>query len=126
AQGRFATALTYTDLRYAAVVHGTPATARRAPRGAGLLTIAATVVPYAVWRVPEALLIGVVIGAVAFGPASTGLIVRNHRDAADAARLRAEQTALLAEVDRTQAVTAERARMAREVHDLVANHLSAI
>lgn len=28
--------------------------------------------------------------------------------------------------DRTQAVTAERARMARELHDMVANHLSAI
>ena len=125
-QGSVATILMYTDLMYAAVVYGTPATARLLPRITGLLTIAATVVPYAVWRVPEALLIGVVVGAVAFGPASTGLIVRNHRDAADAARLRAEQTALLAEVDRTQAVTAERARMARELHDLVANHLSAI
>ena len=52
--------------------------------------------------------------------------MRNHRDAAEAARLRAEQTALLAEIDRAQAVTAERARMARELHDLVAGHLSAI
>jgi signal transduction histidine kinase len=63
---------------------------------------------------------------VAFTPAATGWIVRNHRDAADSARLRAEQTALLAEMDRVQAVTAERARMARELHDMVANHLSAI
>ncbi len=52
--------------------------------------------------------------------------MRNHRDAAESARLRAEQTALLAEMDRAQAVTAERARMARELHDMVANHLSAI
>ena len=52
--------------------------------------------------------------------------MRNHRDAAEAARLRAEQTALLAEMDRAQAVAAERARMARELHDMVANHLSAI
>ncbi|MDF3144223.1 histidine kinase dimerization/phosphoacceptor domain-containing protein, partial [Streptomyces sp. T21Q-yed] len=58
--------------------------------------------------------------------ALTGWLVRNHRDAAEAARLRAEQTALLAEMDRTQAVTSERARMARELHDMVANHLSAI
>jgi signal transduction histidine kinase len=83
-------------------------------------------VPFAVWRVPQALLIGVGVGLVALTPASTGWIVRNHRDAAEAARLRAEQTALLAEMDRTQAVTAERARMARELHDMVANHLSAI
>ncbi|MEU1022470.1 histidine kinase, partial [Streptomyces sp. NPDC005904] len=60
------------------------------------------------------------------GPAATGSLVRNHREAAAAARLRAEQTALLAEMDRVQAVTAERARMARELHDMVANHLSAI
>ncbi|MFF6810471.1 sensor histidine kinase [Streptomyces sp. NPDC012403] len=125
-QGSLATVLMYTDLMYAAVLYGTPASARRIPRITGLLSIAATLVPYAVWRVPEALLIGVAVGVVSFAPASTGLIVRNHRDAAEAARLRAEQTALLAEMDRVQAVTAERARMARELHDMVANHLSAI
>ncbi|MGW4019981.1 sensor histidine kinase [Streptomyces sp. NPDC005009] len=125
-QGSIATLLMYTDLMYAAVLYGTPAAARRLPWITGLISIAASLVPYAVWRVPEALLIGVAVGVVSFAPASTGLIVRNHRDAAEAARLRAEQTALLAEMDRTQAVTAERARMARELHDMVANHLSAI
>lgn len=125
-RGSIATIVMYTDLVYAAVVYGTPATARRLPWITGVVTIAATLVPYAVWRVPEALLLGLVAGALTFAPASTGLIVRNHRDAADAARLRAEQTALLAEMDRVQAVTAERARMARELHDMVANHLSAI
>ncbi|MEU6913391.1 sensor histidine kinase [Streptomyces olindensis] len=125
-QGNLVTFLMYTDLMYAAVLYGPPASAHRIPRITGLLSLAATVVPFAVWREPEALLIGVVTGLVTFGPASTGLIVRNHRDAAEAARLRAEQTALLAEMDRTQAVTAERARMARELHDMVANHLSAI
>ncbi|CAL9296211.1 histidine kinase [Streptomyces olindensis] len=125
-QGNLVTILMYTDLMYAAVLYGPPASAHRIPRITGLLSLAAAVVPFAVWREPEALLIGVVTGLVTFGPASTGLIVRNHRDAAEAARLRAEQTALLAEMDRTQAVTAERARMARELHDMVANHLSAI
>ncbi|CAM5716402.1 histidine kinase OS=Streptomyces albaduncus OX=68172 GN=FHS32_004709 PE=4 SV=1 [Streptomyces griseoloalbus] len=91
-----------------------------------MVALAGTLVPFAVRRVPEALLVGLVVGAVTFAPASTGLIVRNHRDAADAARLQAEQTALLAEMDRVQAVTAERSRMARELHDMVANHLSAI
>ncbi|GAA0914774.1 sensor histidine kinase [Streptomyces thermoalcalitolerans] len=125
-QGSIAVIAMYTDLMYAAVLYGPPGTARFLPRFTGLLSIAGALVPYAVWRMPEALLIGVAVGALAFTPASTGLIVRNHRDAAEAARLRAEQTALLAEMDRTQAVTAERARMARELHDLVANHLSAI
>ncbi|MGW1670600.1 sensor histidine kinase [Streptomyces sp. NPDC002324] len=125
-RGSLLTVLMFTDLVYSAVLYGSPATARRVPWIAGLMTVAATVVPVAVWRRPEALLIGVVVGLVGFTPAATGWIVRNHRDAAEAARLRAEQTALLAEMDRTQAVVSERARMARELHDLVANHLSAI
>lgn len=125
-QGNLVTVVMFTDLVYAAVVYGPPATARRVPWITGLLTVAGTVVPVAVWRKPEALLIGVVIGLVALMPAATGWIVRNHRDAAEAARLRAEQTTLLAEMDRAQAVTTERARMARELHDMVANHLSAI
>ncbi|AWW37510.1 sensor histidine kinase [Streptomyces cadmiisoli] len=125
-EGNLVTVLMYTDVIYAAVLYGTPASARRIPRITGLLAVAGTIVPFAVWRVPEALLIGVAVGIVAFAPASTGLIVRNHREAAEAARLRAQQTALLAEMDRTQAVVAERSRMARELHDMVANHLSAI
>ncbi|WP_442817092.1 sensor histidine kinase [Streptomyces sp. NBC_01334] len=125
-QGNLFTVLMYTDVMYAAVLYGPLASARRIQWITGLLTVAGTLVPFAVWRVPEALLIGVVVGIVAYAPAATGWIVRNHRDAAEAARLRAEQTALLAEMDRTQAVTTERARMARELHDMVANHLSAI
>ncbi|MGW6011549.1 sensor histidine kinase [Streptomyces sp. NPDC055210] len=125
-QGSLATVVMFTDLVYAAVLYGPPATARRVLWISGVLTVLGTVVPFAVWRVPEALLIGVVVGIVAFTPGATGWVVRNHRDAAEAARLRAEQTALLAEIDRVQAVTAERARMARELHDMVANHLSAI
>ncbi|MEU9185895.1 histidine kinase [Streptomyces sp. NPDC048484] len=125
-QGNLVTLVMFTDLVYAAVLYGPPATARRVLWISGLLTVLGAVVPLAVWQKPEALLIGVVIGVVAFTPGATGWVVRNHRDAAEAARLRAEQTALLAEIDRTQAVAAERARMARELHDMVANNLSAI
>ncbi|MCQ4210807.1 sensor histidine kinase [Streptomyces longispororuber] len=125
-QGSLATVLMYTDLVYAAVLYGSPAAARRIPVGSGLLTAGSTLGALAVWRQPEALLIGVAVGLITFAPATTGVLVRNHRETAAAERLRAEQTALLAEMDRTQAVTAERARMARELHDMVANHLSAI
>lgn len=124
--GSLATILIFTDLMYAAVVYGKPAMARRLPVTTGLITVAVTIASVAWLRVPDALLIGVVTGLVAFAPALTGATLRNHREAAEAARLRAEQTALLAEMDRTQAVVAERARMARELHDMVANHLSAI
>ncbi|MFE2260664.1 sensor histidine kinase [Streptomyces griseosporeus] len=124
--GNAATLLMYTDLAYAAVLYGTPAAARRIPVTTGLVTLGVTVGFLLWWREPEALLVGLGTGIVSFGPAATGALVRNHRDAAEAARLRAEQTALLAELDRSQAVTAERARVARELHDMVANRLSAI
>ncbi|MGW2794432.1 sensor histidine kinase [Streptomyces sp. NPDC001251] len=124
--GSLATVVMFTDLVYAAVVYGTPAAARRIPVTTGLITIGMTIGFLAWFHKPEALLIGVVTGLVSFVPATTGALVRNHREAADSARLRAEQTALLAEMDRSQAVVAERARMARELHDMVANHLSAI
>ncbi|MEU5535580.1 histidine kinase [Streptomyces sp. NPDC020362] len=124
--GNVVTIVLYTDLMYAAVLYGSPAAARRLPWVTGMLTVLGGVVPAALWRDPQGLLIGVGVGVVAFAPASTGWVVRNHRDAAEAARLHAEQTALLAELDRTQAVTAERSRFARELHDMVANHLSAI
>lgn len=125
-RGNLATVVMFTDLVYAAVLYGSPGSARRIPRITGLVTVIATVWPVAAWHRAEGLLIGAFTGLVTFTPAATGWIVRNHRDTADAERLRAEQTALLAEIDRTQAVTAERARMARELHDMVANHLSAI
>ncbi|UQX03017.1 histidine kinase [Streptomyces sp. RerS4] len=124
--GNLATLLIFTDLVYAAVVYGSPAMARRLPIGTGLLTVAVTIGSVTWLRTPQALLLGLITGVVTFGPALTGATLRNHREAAEAARLRAEQTALLAEMDRTQAVMAERARMARELHDMVANHLSAI
>ncbi|MFE0699275.1 sensor histidine kinase [Streptomyces sp. NPDC058872] len=124
--GNLATVLMFTDLVYAAVVYGPPASARRIPYTTGLIAVTLTVVLLVWWQNAYALLVGMVTGMVSFLPAITGAVVRNHRDAAEAARLRAEQTALLAEMDRTQAVVAERARMARELHDVVANHLSAI
>ncbi|MFF9345928.1 sensor histidine kinase [Streptomyces sp. NPDC014734] len=124
--GNLATVMLFTDLVYAAVVYGTPSAARRIPVITFLVTVAVTIGLLAWFRTPEALIVGVVVGVIAFGPAITGVSMRNHRDAAETARLRAEQTALLAEMDRTQAVAAERARMARELHDMVANHLSAI
>ncbi|MET9960928.1 histidine kinase [Streptomyces sp. NPDC006326] len=124
--GNLGTVLIFTDLMYAAVVYGKPSMARRLPVSTGLVTVAVTIASVAWLRTPQALMIGVITGIVSFGPALTGATLRNHREAAEAARLRAEQTALLAEMDRHQAVVAERARMARELHDMVANHLSAI
>ncbi len=125
-RGSLATALMFTDVMYAAVLYGAPAAARRLPVATLLVTVASTIGFLAWFRKPEALLIGLVIGLVSFVPALTGVSVRSHRAAAESARLAAAQTARLAEVDRTQAVIAERPGWPRELHDMVANHLSAV
>ncbi|MEV4925491.1 sensor histidine kinase [Streptomyces roseoverticillatus] len=121
-----ATIAMYTDVVYAAVLYGRPSVAWRIPRVAEVLTVLGTLLAVAVLRKPEALLLGFGFGVLIVAPAWTGAGIRRHRDAARAARLEAERTALLAELDRREAVGAERARMARELHDMVAGHLSAI
>ena len=52
--------------------------------------------------------------------------VRQQRDIADNERENAVQLARIGELDRYAAVAAERARMARDLHDVIAGHLSAI
>ena len=78
---------------------------------------------YGQWRGAA---LGVLVVLAGLLPVLTGISVRQYRDQAAAERARAEQTARLVELDRRQAVSAERARMARELHDVVANHLSAV
>ncbi|GGL56413.1 sensor histidine kinase [Planomonospora parontospora] len=65
-------------------------------------------------------------GLVGVTPVITALVIRQHEDQAASERIRAEQVARLAELDRKTAVQAERTRMARELHDMIANHFSAI
>ncbi|MGW6912295.1 sensor histidine kinase [Kitasatospora sp. NPDC054939] len=118
--------LLYTDLLYAAVVHGP----RRMSRILNLTGIASVVVlsglTFVYGKFGAALSVVAIGGTIFLAPVWTGDVVRRHRDEAEAERLRAEQTALLSEMDRREAVVAERSRMARELHDVVANHLSAI
>jgi signal transduction histidine kinase len=121
-----ATVIVFTDAVYAAVVYGPARVSRAVLPVAVAFTVAVTFGLLAVYRNPETLLLGAFSAGVTIAPAWTGVLIRDHSDAAAAERLRAEQTALLAEIDRVQAVTTERARMARELHDVVANHLSAI
>lgn len=71
------------------------------------------------------LLFLIVVGIVVT-PVLTGLLVRNYRERAEEAREHAVQVARLSEMDRRGAVNAERTKMARELHDLVANQFSAI
>ncbi|WP_436774484.1 sensor histidine kinase [Yinghuangia sp. YIM S09857] len=121
-----ATVILFADVIYAAALYAPLRTARRVAPGCVAFTILTTVIALSVMRDVKALIIGIVAGLVTVTSAWTGWIIRTHRDEAAAERLRAEQTALLAELDRRSAVEQERARMARELHDVVANHLSAI
>ncbi|MFE7527432.1 sensor histidine kinase [Kitasatospora sp. NPDC057542] len=121
-----ATLIMYTDLLYAAVIYGSPRMSRvlHLTGGATVLTLSTLAAIYS--GTSAALLVVVASSLVFLGPVWTGDVVRKHRQEAEAERLRAEQTALLSELDRREAIGAERARMARELHDVVANHLSAI
>ncbi|MEU8515813.1 histidine kinase [Kitasatospora sp. NPDC048722] len=121
-----ATTIMYTDLLYAAVIYGTARMSRvlHLTGGATVLVLSTLALIYSG---PSAGLLIVVVSSLVFlAPVWTGDVVRKHRQEAETERLRAEQTALLSEMDRREAIVTERARMARELHDVVANHLSAI
>ncbi|WP_261809008.1 sensor histidine kinase [Nonomuraea sp. C10] len=121
------TVLVYTDNLYAAALYG-PA---RFSRWLLVITTVAAVGTGAVtgflWADWRALALTVVqLGLILVTPVTTAHILRQHRDQAAAERARAEQVARLAELDRQAAITSERTRMARELHDMIANHFSAI
>ncbi|TDB86640.1 sensor histidine kinase [Actinomadura sp. KC216] len=122
-----ATAMIYGDALYAASLYGRRRTAEWL---LGTTLVASLAVAAAAGIGMGDLALGVVSGSVAgvvwVAPVLTAMAVREHRFRAEAERQRAEQVARLAELDRRAAVTAERARMARELHDVIANHLSAV
>ncbi|WP_285777771.1 histidine kinase [Microtetraspora sp. NBRC 13810] len=121
------TVLIFTDNLYAATLYG-PRWATKWLLGVTsvLAVVAGALAGFSTldWR---ALAVGIVqAGLVLLTPVSTAIILRQHRDQAEAERTRAEQVARLAELDRRAAVNTERTRMARELHDMIANHFSAI
>ncbi|MBB5825022.1 sensor histidine kinase [Micromonospora carbonacea] len=127
------TALIYTQVLYDSCVYGPPRLRRwllRVTVALSLLAAVGGVLVFGHWR---GVALGVPVVLVGVVPVLTGISVRQYRDQAAAERARAaeeraraEQTARLAELDRREAVHAERSRMARELHDVVANHLSAV
>ncbi|GAA0619982.1 histidine kinase [Kutzneria viridogrisea] len=76
------------------------------------------------WR--SGLLTALGLVPISLVPMWWALSVRRHREAAEAHRVSAEQAQVIAELDRQAAVTDERNRMARDLHDVIAGHLSAI
>ncbi|WP_406281753.1 sensor histidine kinase [Embleya sp. NBC_00896] len=117
----------WSDVLYAASVYGSSQLALRLLYGNGAIMLLGA---GAIWAITQSfrtfVLAILYIGLVGLSPVLTGFSVREHREKAEVERLRAAQTARLAELDHQAAVAAERARMARELHDVIANHLSAV
>ena len=133
--GSLGTWQVFFDLVYAACVYGPRAADRWLIGGSAVLTGAGFVAVLVVlhgsgtgwWRSVQAgVAVAMVVLLVTVVPATTGSVVRSHRDQAVAQREHARQVARLAELDHRAAVGAERARMARELHDVIAGHLTAI
>ncbi|MDH2425823.1 histidine kinase [Sphaerisporangium sp. TRM90804] len=123
----FPTILVFTDNIYSATLYGPRRLATALLYVTSVLTVVAGVVAGFLARDWSVLAIGLVqSGVVLTTPTITALMIRNHRDQALAERARADQVARLAELDRQAAVTGERTRMARELHDMIANHFSAV
>ncbi|MGR6913272.1 sensor histidine kinase [[Actinomadura] parvosata] len=121
------TVLVFTDNLYAAALYGPARFARVLLGVTGVLAVVAGAVAGFVtedWRMLAVM--GVQAGLVLVTPVTTAVVLREQRDRAVAERVRAEQVARLGELDRQAAVAAERTRMARELHDMIANHFSAI
>ncbi|MGW7538483.1 sensor histidine kinase [Amycolatopsis sp. NPDC054798] len=119
-------AIAYTDFLYSAMMHGSRRTSRVLVGITATAVLAVVIVFLAVagWRAAA-------IGAFSLlsfllVPVWWGANVRQQTDLAATERANAEQLATIAALDQRAAVAAERARMARDLHDVVAGHLSAI
>ncbi|GAA3296484.1 histidine kinase [Dactylosporangium vinaceum] len=121
-----ATPLVYTQVLYDACLHGSARLARTLLATSVVGSVVTAIVCLVVIRDVRAIGLGVLLALVTIVPVLTGTHVRHHRDQAETARRSAQQVARLAAADRANAVAAERAGMARELHDVIANHLSAV
>jgi len=121
-----ATVLIFSQILHDATAYGP----RRLPTMllwiGGMLTIGISIASLWWYRTAGAAVTGVLVALVLLLPVWTGMSIREHRDRSEAERRNARQVARLAEMDNRQAVAAERTRMARELHDVVANHLGII
>ncbi|MGC7097810.1 sensor histidine kinase [Amycolatopsis lurida] len=119
--------IAFSDHLYAATLYGSRWLSRTMIGLAASGTIGAVVIALIVaddWR--TAVLAAVAAVPFIITPVWWASNVRTHREIALRERANAEQLARIAELDRNAAVAGERARMARDLHDVIAGHLSAI
>ncbi|MFE3443375.1 sensor histidine kinase [Nocardia sp. NPDC059180] len=119
--------IVYSDLIYASVLYGTRRQSRfvvgAAITGTAVGAVAALVIS-GEWR---AMLITLLASSAFVGTSIWwALTVRAHKETAQAERAKARALELVAELDRRAAIADERKTMARDLHDVIAGHLSAI
>jgi signal transduction histidine kinase len=119
--------IVFSDLLFAATLHGSRRTNRVIIWSVGVVVlglVVASVLFAHSWR--EAVFTTLQLCALPLIPVWWAMNVRQQRDVAREQRARADQLARIAELDRKAAVAEERSRMARDLHDVIAGHLSAI
>ncbi len=117
----------FTDFLYATTLYGSRRTSRLMIGVASLGTIAVVCLAFIFstqWR--TAVLAAFALLPFLVTPVWWAANVRQHRDIADGERANAVQLAKIGEMDRKVAVAGERSKMARDLHDVIAGHLSAI
>lgn len=129
--GQLAAYILLFDAIWAPIVHGRARTARAATAlalgaGAGVLLAAAAWAAQGTDTVQAITIAIAILAAVVATPLMWGWEVRHHRQARTAAEalVRAEQA--LANERAGRAVDTERRRIAQDLHDMVAGHLSAV
>ncbi|MFX0580826.1 sensor histidine kinase [Nocardia nepalensis] len=118
--------LIYSDLIYAGVLYAEPVRSRLVVAVCGVLSVVLTVLALVLgdWRI--AVITIAALFAFVATPLWWALSVRGHKEIAEAERKRAQAMTLVAELDRRAAIADERKTMARDLHDVIAGHLSAI
>jgi signal transduction histidine kinase len=122
-----ATLIVLTDLLFSATVFGSRRTNQLVVWASGAVVLVLVVVSIvSAHGLRDVVVMILQVCSLPLIPVWWGMNVRHHRAAAAAERARADQLARISELDRNAAVQAERARMARDLHDVIAGHLSAI
>ncbi|WP_063813526.1 sensor histidine kinase [Nocardia anaemiae] len=118
--------LIYSDLIYAGVLYAAPTRSRALVTVCGAVSAVLTVLALVLgdWRI--AVITIAALFAFVATPLWWALSVRGHKEIAEAERKRAQAMTLVAELDRRAAIADERKTMARDLHDVIAGHLSAI
>jgi signal transduction histidine kinase len=116
----------FGDMLYCAVLHSSRRRSWAVSAAAGLVLAGMALLSLVADGGRAAVLSVLSLSMLLGVPVVWAIEVRRHREQAAVERERAEQAHRMAELDRAAAVTAERARMARDLHDVIAGQLSAI